>query len=837
MPSGFLVLAMGRVSFDHPVTIFALVMLILLLAPILFERLRVPGMVGLIAAGLLLGPHGAGLFEADATFTLLGTVGLLYLMFLAGLEINADEFRANRAGSLVFGGLTFLIPMAVGTLLARQVIPGFGWKQSILLASMFASHTLVPHPIATRLGLSRHPAVVTTVGGTLITDTAALLVLAVIAQMTRTRLTPGFLALQLLLLAFFVAAVLRGVPRLGYWFFRRAEPDGAGEFTFVLAIVFLAALGALLTGVEAIIGAFLAGLALSPLVPEQGVLRNRLTFTGHALLIPFFLLKIGMLVNPAALARDWDGWRIALFMCATVTVTKGLAAWLAARHLRFSREEAGLIFGLSVNQAAATLAAVLVGCEIGLFDETVLNGTVLMILVSCTLGPWVTERAGRRLAERLAREPPSAGPTRAGGVVAAVGSPTGAERVLDLALLLAPPGAGRIHALHVVQEGTGEQQAIQQADRILGHAIVRGAAGGKAITGLTRLAPSPVQGIVHASRELRAAVIVMGWSDRSAARLYLFRSVLDRILAGTPERTVVVGRWPHAPGTSQRVRAVIPPLVDQQQGFDEALQLLCRIARHVGTRLEFITTESIQPRLRISLGRIPGKPDAGFTVCGRWEDVPGFLRQDLRGSDLVALISARRSQAAWGTELERLPSALARHFPRNNLLLLFPPVVPGNGGQQTGVPGEETVPQSGQIAERCAAQALLGWQGTLPEAVGVLLERGLVTKPAATTLTHALLANEATELLPGVVLLHTHADAVREVLLLLATGNIALPEPESPPARILLILVSPYHDPPERHLATLARLVRLLQRPGRVEALEAARSPDALAPLLAEAFG
>ena len=593
----------------------------------------------------------------------------------------------------------------------------------------------------------------------------------------------------------------------------------------------------MLTGVEALIGAFLAGLAFGPLVPEQGVLRNRLEFTGHALLIPFFLLKIGMLVDPAALVQSWNGWRVALFMCVAVIVTKGLAAWLSARCLRFGREEAGLIFGLSVNQAAATLAAVLVGREIGLFDESILNGTVLMMLVSCTLGPWVTERAGRRLAERQSHEQPTPWRARDGaGVLAAVASPAGAERVLDLALLAVPPDSGFIHALHVVQEGPGEQQAILRADRILGSAIVRGAAGGREIAGLTRLAPSPVQGIVHASRELRAGVIVMGWSDRSAARLYLFRSLLDRILAGTPERTVVVGRWPHAPGTSPRMRAAVPPLVDQQQGFDEGIRILCRIARHAGTRMEFVATEATQTRIRGILAALPGKLEAAFAVCDRWEDLPGFLRADLLDSDLVALVSARRSQAAWGTELERLPSELARRFPRNNLLLLFPPVLPGPDELQPGVPGEATLLKGTQVAAHCASRALIGWSGMLSGAVALLIEKALGTHPSARALAAVLLGCEAVELLPGVMLLHTHAGMVREVTLLLATGRISLPDAEPPPARLLLILVSPYSDPPELHLAALARLVRLLQQPGRVEDLIAARSPETLTPLLDAAF-
>lgn len=581
MLAGVPMLATEALTLNHPVVVFASVMVILLVAPLAFERLRVPGMVGLIAAGVALGPHGAGLFQNDATFGLLGTVGLLYLMFLAGLEINAAEFRANRVSSVVFGGLTFAIPMVAGTLLARRVLPGFSWPQAVLLASMFASHTLLPHPIAARLGLARHRAVVTTVGGTILTDTAALLVLAVVAETTRTQLTPLFLARQMFLLVAFVGLVLWGVPRIGYWFFRRVEPDGASEFVFVVAVVFVAALGALLTGVEAIIGAFLAGIALSSLVPEQGVLRNRLEFSGHALFIPFFLLKVGMLVDPGILLRGWGVWRVALFMCATVIATKWGAAALAARLLGYTRDEGRLVFGLSVNQAAATLAAVLVGCEIGLFDDAVLNGTIMMILATCILGPWVTERSGRKVAE-VQRHVDTPWTPHAHRVLAAVGSPRTADRLLDLALLLATPGAGRIHALHVAQEGPAEEREIAEADRALAAAIVRGAGGGVDVEGVTRIAANPAQGIVRAARELRASVLVLGWAGHGVAHMFLFRSLLDRILAGSRSQTVVVGRWPHAVGTSRRMWVLVPPLVERQEGLEEGLQSLCTIALRAG---------------------------------------------------------------------------------------------------------------------------------------------------------------------------------------------------------------------------------------------------------------
>ena len=166
---------------DRLILDFALVMVLLLVAPLLSVKLRLPDIAGLILAGVVVGEFGPGIFRLDQTFQLLGKVGLLYLMFLAGLEINLDDFQRYRKPGLVFGTLTFLIPQVLGTLGAVWLL-GFGWPKAILLASMFASHTLIPFPIVQRLGLGRNRAVTTTIGGTILTDTAALLVLAVVVR-------------------------------------------------------------------------------------------------------------------------------------------------------------------------------------------------------------------------------------------------------------------------------------------------------------------------------------------------------------------------------------------------------------------------------------------------------------------------------------------------------------------------------------------------------------------------------------------------------------------------------------------------------------------------------
>ena len=480
----------------EPVVIFAIVMLILLAAPLLFERLKVPGMIGLIVAGIVVGPHGLELLAREGIFELFGKVGLIYLMFLAGLEINLRQFNRQRRDSMVFGSLTFFIPQLAGMLLARLIF-GFSWPASVLLASMFASHTLVSYPIALRLGIAKTRAVSMTIGGTILTDTAALLVLAVVAEMTVKDLSPQFVLQMAGLLVVLVVGTLAGLPRLGNWFFRSAEPDGAAEFAFVLSACFVVAALAGWAGFEAIIGAFLAGLALSGHVPEKSVLMSRLQFTGQALFIPFFLISVGMLVDLGALASGTQGWAIAGFMSAMVIGSKWAAARMSGNILRLTRDEVGLVFGLSVNQAAATLAAVLVGLRIGLFDAPVLNGAVLMILITCMIGPWLTDRHGRRLslAQPLGLE--ESGQEAPQRILIPVDKETTAIPLMDFALLLRQhEGHEPLYPLNVANEE--DESRVAAAERVLTPAVLQAVAGGVPVQVATRIDANTASGILRA---------------------------------------------------------------------------------------------------------------------------------------------------------------------------------------------------------------------------------------------------------------------------------------------------------------------------------------------------
>lgn len=787
---------------DRLILDFALVMVLLLVAPLLSVKLRLPDIAGLILAGVVVGEHGLGIFRLDQTFQLLGKVGLLYLMFLAGLEINLDDFQRYRKPGLVFGTLTFLIPQVLGTLGAVWLL-GFGWPKAILLASMFASHTLIPFPIVQRLGLGRNRAVTTTIGGTILTDTAALLVLAVVVRSQNGGIGAAFWVQLALSLAALVAGAIFVLPRIGYWFFRRTAPDGIAEFVFVLAATFLIAYASELAGVEPIIGAFLAGLALSAVVPGRGVLMNRLHFVGNALFIPFFLFSVGMRVDLRVLLTGLEGWRIALYMAAGVTVFKWAAARLAGRWLGYSRNETGLVFGLSVNQAAATLAAVLVGTQVGIFDAAILNGTILMILVTCLIGPWVTEKCARRLAAEAELQP--AGPRHESGrILMPLASPHRVDAIVDLAMMLRPDRTEEpIYPLHVASAGPDDPERVAEAERLLGGAVARAEAAGVHAIPLARLDASVAGGILNAATEFRVGAIVLGWHARTRAAS-LLQSIPDRVVTQSQQAVLVYRPGPPL-ATARRLWVLAPPLIERHAGLPNALQLARRIAARAGTRLYLAATDATRRTIEALPGNRPAAGAKAPPALASWAAVVAAVEQNRAAGDAILLLSVRRGNLAWQPSLERLPVDWALRWPDGNLIVLFPPLdVQNEEPERTAETGAAPIRDLPPIVPVPLATSAL--PTVLPEMLRSALPE---YRGALEPLVAELMGFPPVPLSAQVALLHLHTpliDAAR-----LAVGRresgLELPGFATPPSELALLL-SPRSCPPEQHLRTLAAIAR-----------------------------
>ena len=817
-----------QLPIKDPVLIFTIVMLILLVAPLVTGRLRIPSVIGLIAAGALVGPNALGLLARDQTIVLLGTVGIIYLMFMAGLEIDMVEFNRAKHRSMVFGVLTFAIPQAVGTALGLAL--GYSTLGAILLASMFASHTLLAYPIASRLRIASNSAVITAVGGTIVTDVAALLVLAVIAGAARGELDAAFWTRLGVSLTIYVAVVVILVPRLGRRFFARANAEGTADFIFVMAVLFACAFLAELAGVEAIIGAFLAGLALNRLIPHQGTLSNRVHFVGTALFVPFFLLSVGMLVDVRGLFVEAWVWVVAISMTVAVLVTKLLAAKLTQLIFRYSPAQGWAIYGLSVPQAAATLAATLIGFDLGLFDQATVNGVIMMILVTCIVGPLVVERFGPQVALQEEARPQSAREAPRRTLVPIVEGQDNAT-MLELAILLRDHDSHEpIFPTTVVQDEGDTGSRVARAEKLLAEAVTHGSGADVATVPLTRVARNPAVGMTRAVIEQRISDVVVGWDAQPGAPRSTFGRMIDPLLAAE-HLSVLVVHLKQPLSATKRLVVLLPPLIDRNPGFADAV----RLAKTLGSRLGVMVTVAGMERdgARIRSAFDATKPDVelSFAPFGGHREMLRSITDRLEPSDLVLLVNARRGTLAFTEELEHLPRGLGALLPCG-FAVLYPPerealLEPGAEATALLFESARTFVQLPRMtASEALAQAVDGAFGGDPARVSRIR--------AALDPSGSL---PSSEVLPGLRLLHTQVEGLgqEQLLICISPGGFELSPPVARETHALFVLLTPASQPLAEHLARVGEIERRLGQISRPEVLIAARRPEEVVRRLAGA--
>ncbi|MDQ3393902.1 MAG: cation:proton antiporter [Bacteroidota bacterium] len=655
--------------FTDPVLIFTLVLLIILLAPIVLRKFRIPSIIGLILAGVLVGPNGFNLLLRDSSIILFGTVGLLYIMFLAGLEIDMVDFKKHKNRSIVFGALTFAIPMMLGTFTGYFLLE-FSLISSVLLASMFASHTLLAYPIVSRFGITKNQAVTISVGGTIITDTAALLVLAVIASATTGELNQQFWIRLGISLSVFSFLVLWVFPKIGIWFFKNIESEGGAQFIFVLVFVFASAFLAQLAGIEPIIGAFLAGLALNRLIPNTSPLMNRVEFVGNNIFIPFFLISVGMLVDLKVIFKGPEALWVAISMIVVATAGKWLAAFFTQKFFKYSVTERNIIFGLSNAQAAATLAAVLVGLNIGLFNEEILNGTILMILVTCLVSSFVAENAGRKLAIIESNKLPdlAEAPVR---ILVPISNPKSVEFLIDLALMIKNPTSKEpIFPLAVVKDDVDAKEKIINSNQMLGKAIKYAAATESPVQLVTRVDLNIASGVLRAIKELLITEVVMGWNGQVSATNFVFGSVLDKLLQNS-EIMLLVTKILTPLNVVKNIIVAVPPNAEVEQGFLRWVKTLKSLAKQTGAELFFHCTEEQVPKIKVAISSSKPSVEARYKHFSHWEDFL-ILSREIKADDLLIIISSRKGSISYNSFLDKVPKQLAKHFQTQSFVIIYP---------------------------------------------------------------------------------------------------------------------------------------------------------------------
>lgn len=658
--------------FEDPILVFAVAVTCFLVAPLVMERYRLPGIVGIIVVGALIGPNALGLLARGETIVLLGNVGIVYLMFLAGLEIDLQEFRDNRTSSIGFGFLSFFIPQAVGTVVGIYLLD-FSVLTALLFASVFASHTLLAYPVVAKLGIGGNRAVTTAIGGTILTDVIALLILAVVAGAAIGEITLGFWVQLAVGVALFFGGTLFIVPRVGRWFFRNVNEESYFEYLFVIVVAYIAAYAADIAGLEAIIGAFLAGIALNPLITKSGTLMNRIEFVGNALFIPFFLLSVGMLVDLGVVLDGPETVIITAAMLAMVLTTKLGAAAVAGVLYEWSPDETATVFGLSVGQAAAALAVTLVGFEVGLFDDTVVNSVVLMILVISVVAPSVASRYGQRIAAAEAQtHDPSDAPQRI--LLPFSRNSEHWESLLDMAMLIRSPGSEEsIYTVTVIEPNTeGTDEAIADIETKLEESTAHAASAEVPVNSRTRIDHNVAGGIATTAAENRISTIVIGWDGARTRSQNTFGTVIDHVLRRT-DQLVFVTRVREPLNTTRRVVVVLPPDIDHNRGFHDAIRTITSVAGQLDAEVHAYTVGESADHYRTLLEA--ASPEAAVTVTSLdgWDGVYEMLDGDLGVDDFVVAMSSRRGRLGWHPELRHLPNRIATDA-SGNFAIVYPPV-------------------------------------------------------------------------------------------------------------------------------------------------------------------
>lgn len=663
---------------NNPVIIFSLVLFIILFAPILLKKIKVPHIIGLILAGVAVGPYAFNLLRRDSSIVLFGTVGLLYIMFLAGLEIDLKEFKKNKLKIAVFGITTFLLPFVLGSL-ASYYILGYSKLSSILLAAMFSTHTLVSYPIVSKYGVSQNRAVAITVGGTLITDVFALLILAIVVGMTRGEVSATYWFTLGISTIVFVAIVFFIFPLIIQWFFKKNQ-DSISQYIFVLAIVFLASFLAEAAGLEAIIGAFFAGLVLNKFVPHSSALMNRIDFVGNALFIPFFLIGVGMLVNFNILFLGWGALKVVGVIAVIAIATKYFAAWITKKSFQLSSEEGKMIFGLSTSRAAATLAIVLVGYNIiigetpdglpiRLLDEDVLNGTILLILISCAISSFVVEKAAHRLALKEAEE---AGEKEDTGekILISLAYPDTVSELIDFGLMLKPKKSNvPVYVLNIISDDSNNETAQFNRKKMMDNAIKQAAATEDHIIPLIRYDVNISNGIIYTIKERNITDVLIGL-HKDSNQIEFFGPVTENLLSKSWE-TIFIYKSIQPFNTLKRMIIAVTANAELEPGFNHWFNRISTIAKAGGLPVHFFANDLTIEELKKFNSQSSNPVVASYSAFSHWEDFL-IMSRELKQNDFFVIVSSRKGHISYNENLEKVPYYLTKYFTNNSYIIIYP---------------------------------------------------------------------------------------------------------------------------------------------------------------------
>lgn len=653
---------------QDPILIFAIILFIILFAPIILNRFRIPHLIGLIIAGVFIGTKSLNLVELSS-IELFSNVGLLYIMFLAGLELDMEDFKKNSGKSLVFGLSSFGFPMLLSFLLAFYFY-GDDTITSILFASMISSHTLITYPIVSKLGIAKNRAVNVAVGGTIITDAIALLILAAIIAIHSGNAGMSFWVQLFFMIVALVVAVMTLFPIVARWFFKRND-DSISQYIFVLALVFTAAFAAHAINLEGIIGAFLAGMALNKLIPHTSALMNRIEFVGNALFIPFFLIGVGMRVDYRAFIGDIDTIIIAVSMTSVAVLSKFLGATFTQKIFKYNNDERNVMFGLSNSQAAATLAVVIIGVEMGLFKEAILNGAIVMILITCTIASFVTQKSAKNiaLAEAGEEEPEGKKDSKEERILIPLANVDNVDKLIALSVTIkSKKNKDALFALNIINNNKSGSNAEKEGRKILEKAKIAAAATDNNLEELLRYDSNIATGIYNTVKEKHITDLILGLHQKQNIS-DSFLGALAKNILNRCNVTTFIYRPIQPIATLKRHVIIIPEGAEHEIGFPFWLVKVWNIARNSGSALVFYAHANTLELIKNVNAAHP--VNCEFNEFSEWEDFL-ILSRNVKSDDNLMIIMSRPNHPSYNSIMERIPNFLNKYFQNNSFMLIYP---------------------------------------------------------------------------------------------------------------------------------------------------------------------
>lgn len=666
---------------ENPVLKFLIILAIILFVPLCLNRIRIPHLLGFIIMGAIVGPFGFNLMERDSGIQMLGTVGLLYILFQAGLEIDIADFKKSSLRSITFGLYTFIIPMTLGILTGLYVL-NFSVLSSILLASLFASHTLITYPIVRTLGVTKDQSVVIAVGGTMITDTLALLVLSVVVGLSNGEVDNGFWTRLIVSFVIFSAVIIYIFPLIGRWFFKKVN-DNVAQYIFVLSIVFLAGLLVEIAGIEPIIGAFMAGLAMNRLIPHTSPLMNRIDFVGNAFFIPFFLIGVGMLIDYRAFIKDFETITVAGVMIGVATASKFLAAFATQKTFHYNVDQRRLLFGLSTAQAAATLAAVLIGYNvildygpdgepIRLLNDSVLNGSILMILITCIIASFSTQKGAQNIALASKKDDTDdpADSDRWQRILIPIKDSRSVEELVNLSVTIQTKSMpSYIYGMNVITNDSYDREADRKARKILEKAAICAAATDNEMEQLLRYDSDVPNAIISTLHEKKITDLILELNQNPEEFENMIPDQSIRRILAQDNITTLIYKPVQPLSTAQRFLVIVPERAEKELGFVLWIKKVWNIGKHTNTKLVFYAHGNTLEQIRVMHRQHP--IEAEFHEFNDWDDFL-ILFREVQPNDIPMVVMSRRGWPSYHKNMASIPIYMGKYLEDNGFILIYP---------------------------------------------------------------------------------------------------------------------------------------------------------------------